>query len=136
MDRRHFLSTSLMAVTAPAFAGATAARQSANPGAAPVSRSTADAAAFGEARFRSLLGSRFQFTGDEWRGRLELTDVVARTSDARVEQFTAIFRTHGSARPAPGTYTVHHPEMGRFALRIDGQRESDLRLASFALLRD
>jgi hypothetical protein len=91
-------------------------------------------AAFSEARFRGHLGSRFDFAGEEWRGSLQLRDVVARTNDARVEQFTTVFHTYGKA-PAAGLYEVNHPEMGRFSLRIDGQPESDFRVADFALLR-
>jgi len=129
MDRRHFLSTSLMAVTAATATTAHSAGAPALPSPAP-----APTVALSEARFRSLLGSSFQFTGSDWRGNLKLTDVVARASDARTEQFTAVFQPAGTVPPAPGVYKVRHPDVGRFDLRIDG-RESDLRLATFALLR-
>ena len=129
MDRRSFLSTSLFAVTA--FSGHSAEGAPAKPLRAPAPKSFV----FTEARFRSLLGSRFQFVGEQWRGPLELTEVVARTNDERVEQFTTVFRTGAAVRPAPGVYEVEHPAVGRFALRIDGHHESDLRLAAFALLR-
>jgi hypothetical protein len=133
MDRRRFLSTSLVALTAPVFgASSTAAVPSSPPLDTPAALG---AERFAEARFRSLLGSRFQFTGDAWRGGLQLTDVVARSSDARVEQFATVFKSMGPVYPAPGLYTVDHPEMGRFALRIDGPRESSQRQATFALLR-
>jgi hypothetical protein len=121
MDRRHFLSTSIMAVAASAVAGphADASRES----------------AFRETRFRGLLGSRFEFTGDDWRGPLHLSEVLTRTSDARLEQFTAVFRTDAAVRPAPGIYAVNHPDLGDFSLRIDGRPDSELRLAAFAILR-
>jgi hypothetical protein len=131
MDRRHFLSTSLIAVTA--VAGPAKDRQSSKtPAAAAVRSSTI---AFSEERFRSLLGSRFQFAGRNWRGTLHLTDVVSRPSDSRIEQFTTVFRVDASVHPAPGLYEVKHPDVGRFALRIEGRGESDLRTASFAILR-
>jgi hypothetical protein len=90
---------------------------------------------FSEATFRGQLGSRFEFIGDKWRGPLQLKDVVAQRSDERVEQFTAIFKTAKKSGAAAGVYEVAHPELGRFTLRIDGQPESDRRVAAFALLR-
>ena len=135
MDRRHFLSTSLAAVTVPALASASADGLPLKPSAAVAGPSTTDAVPFGEARFRGLLGSHFRFKGDDWRGSLKLTEVVSRTSDTRLEQFTTIFRAEGAALPAPGVYAVNHPDMGRFNLRIDGRHDSDVRQATFALLR-
>jgi hypothetical protein len=134
MERRHFLATSLIAVAAltdTAVAnGAPAAAvtpKAASPALPPV--------AFSEARFRSLVGSAFHFAGDAWRGQLQLTEVVGRSGDARTEQFTTVFRADGRVLPAAGMYEVDHPAAGRFTLRIDGHRESDFRLATFALLR-
>ncbi len=135
MERRHFLATSLMAAAAfsdpTALVGTAATATTATT--APIRGAAGHA--FSEARFRGLVGSRFYFTGDAWRGHLSLADVVGRSSDARTEQFTTVFRTEGRVSPAPGVYEVDHPDAGRFTLRIDGQPESDVRLAVFALLR-
>lgn len=131
MDRRQFLSTSLMTVAA--FKGTVADGASLSTPAAPGARSTTELL-FSEARFRALLGSRFQFTGDEWRGPLQLTDVVSRTSTGHLEQFTTVFSANTPTRPAPGIYSVVHPE-GRFMLRIDEQDSSDRLQATFAILR-
>ena len=129
MDRRNFLSTSLFAVTALSGQSAQAASQK------PLSASAPKPVALSAARFRSLLGSQFHFSGTQWRGALELTEVVARDTDARIEQFTTIFKADGAVKPAAGVYKVNHPSIGRFALRIDGPQDSDVRLAAFALLR-
>jgi hypothetical protein len=132
MDRRYFLTASLTVVTAPALAGACAlASPLTAPPATPLSRS----AAFSEARFRAALGSQFQFASAGWHGALHLTEVVSRARDARVEQFSAVFRSGAAALPDAGVYTVHHPDLGDFSLRIDGRRESSVRHATFALLR-
>jgi len=127
MDRRNFLSTSLFAVTALSGQSPQAASQKPLP--APAST-----AKLSEARFRSLLGSQFHFSGAQWRGRLELSEVVGRASDARTEQFTTIFKA-GGGNPQAGVYQVTHPAIGRFALRIEGRQESDVRHAAFSLLR-
>lgn len=132
MDRRHFLSTSLSVVTAPALAGASALALPSLTG-STVRRSPA--MAFSEARFRTLLGTRFRFTSDDWRGAFELTDIVSRSSDARVEQFTAVFSADATTAPQAGVYDVNHPDLGQFSLRIDGRSDSRVRQATFALLR-
>lgn len=135
MDRRHFLSTSLIAI--PAVAGMTAESPLVTPSAMAFTTPArqAKSVALTEATFRSQVGSRFDFASDGWRGSLQLTDVVARTSDAQVEQFTTVFKTTGKVAAASGLYNVNHPELGRFMLRIDGNLDSDRRVAEFALLR-
>lgn len=129
MERRQFLA-SLMAV--PVVAGAGNTRTSAAPVAAPASQ---PGIRFTEERFRGLVGERFQVSAEGWRSQLTLTEVVTASADPRTEQFTTIFRAGGQPLPAAGLYEVEHPQTGRFALRLDGHRESDFRLAAFALLR-
>jgi hypothetical protein len=126
MDRRDFLTASLMTVAA--FKKVSAERPSAAPP-PPVA-----AAALSEARFRVLVGSRFQMSGSEWRGTMQLAEVRSGPDSRQLEQFATLFVADASA-PAAGLYEVSHPDLGRFALRLDGAASARQRAATFALLR-
>lgn len=127
MDRRDFLTASLMAVAALKAVAPAAAAPAAVPPPPPADLS--------RARFQALIGTRFHLTADGWRGDVRLSDVHRGPEHERLEQFTTVFVPDGSSAPAPGLYEVSHPEAGRFALRIDGHAGSMRRDATFALLR-
>jgi Domain of unknown function (DUF6916) len=83
-----------------------------------------------------MIGSRFEIASDEWRGVVQLTDVIPGPRSANVEQFSAVFVSGDRTAPARGTYEVRHPDAGRFQLHLDGTAASKSRVAAFALLRD
>ena len=120
MDRRDFLSTSLMAVGALA--------------AAPASAISAPNG-FSCSAFRDLVGSRFRLRAADWRGQVQLAEVLEGPSVQGLDQFTTVFTCDAMQPPPAGLYDVDHPEMGRFQLLIDGRDPSGRRLAAFALLQ-
>ena len=130
MDRRDFLSTSLMAVGAGALKGALAAAPAA-AGAAPASALYR----FSQSAFRDLVGSRFRLLADDWHGQVQLAEVLDGPSVQGLDQFTTVFTCDAATAPPAGMYDVYHPEMGRFQLLIDGRDPSGQRLAAFALLQ-
>ena len=130
MDRRHFLTTSLMTVAAFKVSSASPAPSAA---AAPVAPPPY---VFSAVAFRSLVGTDFQFSTRDWRGSVRLHEVVDGPDTAGLDQFSAVFSTDGRPAPAAGLYDVEHPKAGRFALCVDGHDESGTRRATFALLRD
>ena len=128
LDRRAFLSSSLLTV---AVLGRGAAE------AAPLAASMAPAAplpVFTGSGLRELVGSRFHLSSPEWRGDLQLTEVVNGPESPSLEQFTAVFYADRQA-PQAGLYDVAHPSAGRFQLRIDGRADSRDRRAAFALIK-
>ena len=130
MDRRDFLSASLMTMGALTSAQVAPLSAVLLPPSAPGASRGLD-----EAGFRAMIGSRFHIASEEWRGHVRLAEVRKGPETPRLEQFTTIFVPEHSAAPAPGLYEVSHPAAGRFTLRIDGQDPSGRRAAAFALLR-
>jgi hypothetical protein len=130
MDRRDFLSASLMTV------GALTSAQMAPLSAALLPPSVPAAeGGLNEASFRAMIGSRFQLTSSDWRGHVRLTEVRTGPQAARLEQFSAIFTGEDAILPASGLYEVVHPQAGRFALRLEGADGAARRTAAFARLR-
>jgi hypothetical protein len=129
MDRRDFLTASLMTVAAFKAAVPAAAAPATAPMPVPARVDLS------QARFRALIGTHFHLTTAGWRGDVRLDEVRPGPERAGLEQFTTVFIPEGSPAPAPGLYEVSHPEAGRFALRIEGLDPDGRRAATFALLR-
>jgi hypothetical protein len=129
MDRRHFLTTSLMTVAAFKVSSATPAL------AAPAVSVAPPPYVFSGEAFRSLVGTDFQLSAADWRGSVRLDEIVDGPETAEVDQFIAVFSSAGRPAPAEGLYDVDHPQAGRFSLRVDGHDASGTRRATFALLR-
>ena len=128
MDRRDFLSASLMAVSAGALKDALAAAPTTAAPAPPLYR-------FSQGAFRELVGSRFRLRAADWHGQVQLAEVLDGPSVKGLDQFTTVFTCDDALPPPAGMYDVDHPEMGRFLLRIDGGNPSGRRVAAFALLQ-